>query len=105
MDITLRQISDWLDSFYASYIEAKVPIRGRTFSGLKIEIYEENMIAVVVTDPYLRGTTEVEKSFDFVRSIHDANRTLTAELDKNKLISLINGTYQLSDSDWVWDDE
>ena len=106
MNITLKQLTDWLDSFHDSYIKAKKPIRGRTFSCLKMEIYGD-AVTVVVTDPFLRGTDEEQKAFDFARSIsfNDLNRTLTAELDQEKLIDLISGKYQLTDEDWLWDDE
>ena len=71
-----------------------------------MEIYGD-AVTVVVTDPFLRGTDEEQKAFDFARSIsfNDLNRTLTAELDQEKLIDLISGKYQLTDEDWLWDDE
>lgn len=105
MNITLQQLTDWLNSFHDSHIKTKKPIRGRTFSGLKMEIYGDNIVTVVLTDPFLRGTTQDQKNYDFVRNLYEQNISLITELDEQKLISLINGTYQLTDKDWSWNDE
>jgi hypothetical protein len=103
--MTFDQINDWFDSFYEETIEAKKPVRGRTFSGARIEIWGRDSIAIVMHDPYPRGTDRDQKALDFVRNIHDDNTELTAEINSSRFKEIIEGTNPLTENDWLWKDE
>jgi hypothetical protein len=103
--MTLDEINDWFDSFYEETIEAKKPVRGRTFSGARIEIWGRDSIAIVIHDPYPRGTDRDQQAQDFVRNINDENTELTAEISPSRLKEIIAGTNPLTENDWLWNDE
>lgn len=99
------QINDWFDSFYAEYVEGKKPIRGRTFSGGRIEIWGRDSIAIVLHDPYLRGLDSYQRAEDFVRNVHDDNQSIHAEINFDRFQKVVSGEEPLTDQDWAWHDE
>ena len=100
------QINLWFDNFYNEVIEGKKLVRGRAFTGAHIEIYGKDSIAVVVTHPRIRGTTENEKAVDFVRSIsnEDAQEVYT-DFDEDRFTKIVNGEDTIKEEDWIWNDE
>ena len=105
MNITIDMISDYMNKFHEKYIEGKLPIRGRVFSGMRFEIYDKDCVNLVLTHPKIRGTTEEEKATDFVRGLHAGGDNISVELTQDKLAKLISGEIVLSENDWIWDDE
>jgi hypothetical protein len=100
------QINLWFDAFYEEVVEGRVSVRGRTWSGARIEIYGKNDIAVVLLDPRPRGITEQAKAADFVKGIFDNNhKSLHAEIKFDRFQRVINGEEPLTEKDWVWPDE
>lgn len=103
--LTWDAINQWFDKFYDNVVEGRKVVRGRSFTGAKIEIYGHNDIAIVLENPRVRGNTEDEKVEDFVRSYETDCVTLTAELNLDRFEKLVGGQIELVDSDWVWNDE
>ena len=44
--MTWEQINDWFDAFYKETVEGKKTIRGRAFSGGRIEIWGRDSVAM-----------------------------------------------------------
>jgi len=103
--MTWDQINDWWDAFYEEFVEGKKPVRGRAFSGGKIEIWGRDSVAIVLHDPYVRGVDSYQKAVDFVRNVMDNNRSVHAEIDYARFQRVVSGEQPLTDSDWVWQDE
>lgn len=103
--MTFEEINKWFDAFYQETVEAKKPVRGRTFSGSRIEIYGGDSIAIVLSDPYTRGSTMEERALDFARNVFDDNRSVHAEINYERFQRVVSGEQPLTDEDWVWSDE
>jgi len=99
-------INDWFDKFYEETVEAKKLVRGRAFSGAKIEIYGRDSISIVLHNPYTRGITEDEKAIDFVRSIEneDAQEVYT-DFNYERFARIVMGEDTIKEDDWIWEDE
>lgn len=105
-DITWTEINEWFDTFYKECIEGRKPFRGVTFSGARIEIYGRDDIAIVLLDPFLRGSTPEDKAVDFVKGVFGVNhQSLFAEVKYERFVRIISGEEPLVDDDWVWPDE
>jgi hypothetical protein len=101
----LKQITDWFDSFYAEYVEGKKLVRGRAFSGSRIEVWSGDCFCIVLHDPYPRGITPEEKAEDFGRSLQDDARSVHAEINLDRLQKIVSGERPLTNDDWTWQDE
>ena len=101
----LKQMTDWFDSFYAEYVEGKKLVRGRTFSGSRIEVWGGDCFCIVLHDPYPRGITAEEKAEDFGRSLEDDARSIHAEINLDRLQKIVSGKQPLTNEDWIWSDE
>lgn len=101
-----EQINEWFDAFHDEYVEGKKLVRGRAFSGAKIEIYGRDSIAIVLHGPYLRGTTQDEKAVELVKNIFDQeHQSIQAEINYERFQHIVNGEHPLTDVDWFWLDE
>jgi len=104
--MTLEQINTWFDAFYTEYVEAKKTVRGRAFSGSRIEIWGSDSYAIVLHDPYPRGITETAKATDFVKNVFDSDhQEIKAEIDLERFRQIVSGEKPLTDEDWIWPDE
>lgn len=104
--MTWEQINDWFDSFHDEYIEGRKPIRGRSFSGARIEIWNRDNVVIVVHDPYPRGSTEESRATDLVRNIFDSeHQKAFVEIDYARFQRIVRGEEPLTDKDWIWPDE
>lgn len=104
--MNLEQVNNWFDSFYKEYVENKKLVRGRSFSGAHIEIWSDNNFAIVLHDPYLRGSNLEEKALDFVRGVQNNDTmSLYAEIKYDRLKKIVSGEEPLTENDWVWHDE
>lgn len=102
----MDQINEWFDSFYKETIEDKKLIRGRAFSGGRIEIWSRRCIVIVLHHPYLRGKTLEDKSLDLVKNIFDKGQEdVRAEISCERFEKVISGEEPLTDKDWRWSDE
>lgn len=104
--MTWDQIHDWYENFYLEVIEGKKPIRGRCFSGSKIEVWGRDNIIIELHDPFLRGESEDNRALDFVKNLFDQNhQKITAEIDFERFKRVVSGEEPLADADWQWPDE
>ena len=104
--MTFEEINNWFDAFYAETVGGKKPVRGRAFSGGKIEIWGKNNIVIVLHDPYPRGATDEGRANDFVRTMFDSeHQQIFAEIDYPRFQRVVSGEEPLTDSDWTWPDE
>lgn len=100
------EITDWFDKFYAEYVEGKKLVRGRAFSGGRIEIYGKDDISIVLNIPYLRGETEEEKAAEIIRTKFDKDsQSVHAEFDYERFKKIVSGEQPLAEEDWFWHDE
>lgn len=102
----VKEIFTWWNRFYDEVIEGKKPVRGRCFSGGRIELWGNDDIVIVLHDPYLRGTSEESKAKDFVNNIFDKDQqSISAQMNLERFERIVRGEESLEDRDWTWPDE
>lgn len=100
------QINDWFDEFHEEIIEGRVLVRGRSFTGARIEIFGRDDVAIVLLDPRPRGISESSKVADFVKNVFDSeHQSLYAEINYERFQRVVSGEEPLTEQDWVWPDE
>jgi hypothetical protein len=99
------QINDWFDAFYDATV-GKKPVRGRIFSGGKIEIWDRDNVAVVLTGPMPRGSTDESRAADFIKNVFDEDhQEISAEMNYARFQKVLSGEQPLTDEDFIWPDE
>jgi hypothetical protein len=108
-------ITNWFDKFHDETIEGRLPVRGRVYSGAKIEIWGKNDIVIVLVDPRLRGATitffydsafNSGRALDMVKtSLAESDSSLYAEIKYDRFQRIVSGEEPLTDSDWIRSDE
>jgi hypothetical protein len=99
MEVAL--LANWLESFEREYCGERV-VRGRRFSGAKIEIYDTKTIEVHLTNPMARGETKEDRMYD---TLMGQGEYVFAVIPVDRLEGIVSGQDKISDEDWTWDDE
>jgi len=97
------QVHDWLDKFEDEVCENKKKIRGRIFSGMRLEIYDRTEV-VIVLETAIEGSCPESRTMSMIKEIMDT-RVLEAFIPYDRFVNIVNGTDELREEDWRWDDE
>lgn len=96
-------VQNWLDGFGLEVCEGRRRIRGRLFSGVRLEVHARGEV-VVIMDPAVEGATPDQRAISFVKDIFDT-RVLEAFIPPDRFERIVAGEDAIREEDWVWDDE
>lgn len=96
-------VHKWLDQFEIEVCKKRKKIRGRTFTGFHLEIYDEKDV-VIVMEPGIEGTTPEDRAKSFVKDIFD-DRVLEAFIPYDRFEKIVKGEDEIREDDWLWNDE
>lgn len=96
-------VQKWLASFSLEVCEGRKRIRGRLFSGVRLELYVDGEV-VLIMDPAVEGSTIQDRVVSFVKDVMDT-RVLEAFIPTDRFERVVAGEDAIREEDWVWDDE
>jgi hypothetical protein len=103
-DISFKQVLEWFDRYYNDVVESKKKIRGKVFSGCRIEIHGIHHIGILHEVGVL-GKNQDEREVNFVKNVLFEDRELILEYTTEDFKKIVNGEKTIQDGDYFWSDE
>lgn len=96
-------VKGWLDRYENKVCVEKKRIRGRLFDGMKMEMYWDGSI-VVILNPSIEGENPDSRTVSFVKNCLD-HRELECFITPARFEKIVKGEDEIKEEDWVWNDE
>lgn len=93
----------WLGRIEQEICGKRKRIRGRVFSGVRMEVYVDGEV-VVVLDPAVEGVSPEDRTKSVVKEIFDP-RILECFINPARFEKIVKGEEEIGEDDWEWDDE
>lgn len=96
-------VQGWLERFEDEVCGKKKRIRGRTFDGVRMEVYCDGEV-VVILNPAVEGEDADDRAVSFVKDCLDP-RLLESFIHPARFQKIVAGEDEIREEDWVWSDE